>query len=192
MKEEGRNLLVIDAGNVLFRKAPTSQKRRKEALLKVDVLLKAYGEMGYSAVNIGEKDLIMGLGFLDEVAKRAKFPFVSTNLIDRKTRKTVFRSFITEEIAGIKVGIVGLMSQWVNEVLKGKEPYLEVLNPFGAVRPSVTELRKSCDLVIVLSQLGERGDRELALKVPGIDIIVGGAGVRGLGIRRSERPSCIA
>lgn len=174
MKEEGGNLLVVDAGNVLFRKAPTSQKRRKEALLKVDVLLKAYGEMGYSAVNIGEKDLIMGLGFLDEVAKRAKFPFVSTNLIDRKTRKTVFRPFITEEIAGIKVGIIGLMSQWVNEVLKGKEPYLEVLNPFGAVRPSVTELRKSCDLVIVLSQLGERGDRELALKVPGIDIIVGG------------------
>jgi hypothetical protein len=174
MKEEGRNLLVVDAGNMLFRKPPTSQKRRKEALLKVDVLVKAYEEIGYSAVNVGEKDLTLGLGFLDEVAKRAEFPFISANLVDRKNRKTLFKPFVTEEIAGIKVGIIGLMSHWVNDVLKEKEPYLEVLDPLEAVKPYVTELHKSCDLVIVLSQLGERGDRGLALKVPGIDIIVGG------------------
>jgi hypothetical protein len=174
MKEEGRSLLVVDAGNMLFRKPPTSPVRRKEALLKIDVLLRAYEEMGYSAVNIGEKDLILGLGFLGEVAKRAKFPFISTNLIDKKSRKTVFRPFITEEISGIRIGIIGLMNDWFNEVLKEKEPYLEILDPLAAVKPYVEELRKSSDLVIVLSQLGERGDRELALKVPGIDIIFGG------------------
>jgi hypothetical protein len=174
MKEEGRNLLVVDAGNMLFRKPSTSQARRREALLKVDVLLRAYEEMGYSAVNIGEKDLTLGFGSLRAIANRAKFPFISANLIERKTRKTVFRPFITKEIGGIKVGVIGLMSRWVNEVLKEKEPYLEVLDPLEAVKPYVTELRKSCDLVIVLSQLGERGDRGLALKVPGIDIIVGG------------------
>ena len=175
---------MVDAGNLLFRKPPTSQERRKEALLKIDVLLRAYEEMGYSAVNIGEKDLTLGLGFLDEVAKRAKFPFISANLIDRKNRKTVFRPFITEEIAGIKVGIIGLMSHWVDELLKEKEPYLEVLDPLDAVKPYVTELRKSCDLVVVLSQLGERGDRELVLKVQGINIIVGGG--RGKRIRYSR------
>ncbi len=152
--------------------------------MKIDVLLRAYEEMGYAAVNIGEKDLILGLGFLDEVAKRAKFPFISANLIDRKNRKTIFRPFITEDIAGIKVGVIGVMSRWVNEVLKEKEPYLEVLDPVVAVKPYVEELRKSCDLIIVLSQLGERGDRELALKVPGIDIIVGGS--RGERIRYSK------
>jgi len=140
--------------------------------------------MGYSAVNIGEKDLTLGLGFLGEVARRTKFPFISANLIDKKSRKTVFRPFITEEIAGIKVGVIGLMGRWVNEVLKEKEPYLEVLDPLDAGKPYVTELRKTCDLVSVLSQLGERGDRELALKVPGIDIIVGGK--RGKRIRYSK------
>ncbi len=175
---------MVDAGNVLFRKPFTSQTRKKEALLKVDVLLRAYEEMGYVAVNIGEKDLTLGLGFLDEVAKRTKFPFISANLIDRQTRKTVFRPSIREEITGIKVGIVGLMSHWANEVLKEREPYLEVLDPVVAVKPYVEELRKSCDLIIVLSQLGERGDRELALKVPGIDIIVGGS--RGERIRYSK------
>jgi hypothetical protein len=184
MREEGTKLLVVDAGNMLFRKPPTSQERRKEALLKIDVLLRAYEEMGYSAVNIGEKDLTLGLGFLDEVAKKAKFPFISANLIDRKTRKAVFKPFITKEIAGINVGVIGLMSRWVNEVLKEKEPYLEVLDPLDAVKPYVKELRKSCDLVIVLSQLGERGDKELALKIPGIDIIVGGK--RGKRIRYSR------
>jgi len=85
MKEEGRNLLLVDAGNLLFRKSPSSQARRKETLLKVDVLVRAYEEMGYAAVNIGEKDLIMGLRFLHDVAQRAKFPFISTNLIDRRS-----------------------------------------------------------------------------------------------------------
>jgi hypothetical protein len=174
MKEEGGNLLVVDAGNVLFRKPPTSAARRKEALLKVDVLVKAYEAMGYSAVNIGEKDLTLGIGFLDEVAKRVKFPFISANLIDRNTGKTVFRPFITEEISGIRIGIIGLMSHWFNEVLKEKEPYLAILDPLAAAKPYVEQLRESSDLVIVLSQLGERGDRKLALKVPGIDIILGG------------------
>jgi hypothetical protein len=184
MKGEGENLLMVDAGNMLFRKPPTSQARRKEALLKIDVLLRAYEEMGYSAVNIGEKDLTLGIGFLGEVAKRAEFPFISANLIDKKSRKTVFRPFVTEEVAEIKIGIIGLMSRWVNEILKEKEPYLEVLDPLEAVKPYVTDLRKSCDLVIVLSQLGERGDRELALKVPGIDIIFGGK--RGKRVRYSR------
>jgi len=174
MKEEGRNLLLVDAGNLLFRKFPSSQARRKEALLKVDVLVRAYEEMGYAAVNIGEKDLVMGLGFLRDVAKTAKFSLISANLIDRKTRKTVFRPFITEELSGIKIGIIGVMSHWFNEVLKEKKPYLEVVDPVDAVRAYIEELRKSCDLVIVLSQLGERADRELALKVLGIDIIIGG------------------
>ena len=135
MKGERKNLLVVDAGNVLFRRPPTSQARRKEALLKVDVLVKAYEEMGYAAVNIGEKDLIMGLGFLDDIAKRAKFPFISANLIDKKSRKTVFRPFVTEEIAGIKIGIIGLMSHWVDELLKEKEPYLEILIPLTRLSP---------------------------------------------------------
>jgi 2',3'-cyclic-nucleotide 2'-phosphodiesterase/3'-nucleotidase len=174
MKEEGGNLLLVDAGNLFFRKSPTSQARRKDALLKVDVLVRAYEEMGYAAVNVGEKDLIMGLGFLHEIAKMAKFSLVSANLIDRKTRKPVFRPFIREEVSGIKIGITGLISRWVNEVLKEKEPYLEVLDPLDAVKPYVEELRKSCDIVVVLSQLGQRGDRELALEVPGIDVIVGG------------------
>lgn len=184
MKEEGKNLLLVDAGNVLFQKLPTSQVRRKEALWKVDVLVRAYGEMGYAVVNIGEKDLIMGHGFLVDIAKRAKFPFISANLIDRKNRKTVFRPFITGEFAGIKIGIIGIMSHWVNEVLKEKEPYLEVLDPLDAIKPYLMELRESCDLVIVLSQLGERGDKELVLKVPGIDIIIGGG--RGKRIRYSK------
>lgn len=174
MKGEGRNFLMVDAGNVLFRKPPTSEARRKEALLKVNVLVRAYEAMNYSAVNIGEKDLTLGIGFLDEVARGAKFSFISANLIDRKTRKTVFKPFITEQISGIRVGIIGLMSDWFNEVLKEKEPYLEILDPLHAIKPYVVQLRQACDLVIVLSQLGERGDRELALKVPGIDIILGG------------------
>jgi len=43
--------------------------------------------MGYDGVNVGEKDLTMGLKFLSEVSQKAKFPFISANLVDKKTGK---------------------------------------------------------------------------------------------------------
>lgn len=186
MKGEGRNLFVVDSGNLLFRKSPTSEARKREGLLKADILVRAYEKMGYTAVNLGEKDLMMGFGFVNEIAKDMEFPLISANLIDRKTRKTVFRSFITKEISGINIGVIGLMSHWFNEVLKEKEPYLEILDPLNAVKPYVVQLRQACDLVIVLSQLGERGDRELALKVRGIDIIFGGGVSKKTGYSRIQ------
>lgn len=159
--------------------------------MKADILMRAYETMGYAAVNVGEKDLMMGVGFLNEIAKKVEFPLISANLIDRKTRKTVFRPYVAKEISGISIGIIGLMSHWVNEVLKEKEPYLEVLDPLDAVKPYVVELRQACDLVIVLSQLGERGDGKLALNVPGIDIIVGGGLSKKIGhLRVKETIIC--
>jgi 2',3'-cyclic-nucleotide 2'-phosphodiesterase (5'-nucleotidase family) len=47
--------------------------------------------MGYEVVNVGEKDLMMGLKFLSEVSQKAKFSLVSANLVEKKTGKCVFK-----------------------------------------------------------------------------------------------------
>ena len=47
-------------------------------------------------------------------------------------------------------------------------------DPISTAQRIVPTLRPECDLLICLSHIGLNSDRLLAMKVPGIDLIVGG------------------
>jgi hypothetical protein len=132
--------------------------------------------MGYDAVNVGEKDLIMGLRFLSDLSQRAKFSFVSANLLDKKTGKTSFKPYVVQEIAGLKVGIFGLLDDVFNPVLQEKEAESTIVEPIATSRALTKSLREQCDILVVLSQLGETKDKKLARENPQIDLILGGGG----------------
>jgi hypothetical protein len=173
---EGRKVLLVDTGNLFFRKAAQTETKRIDALLRVDLLLQSYNDMGYDAVNVGEKDLMMGLIFLFDLAKKAKFPFVSANLLDKKTGKTIFKPYVVKEIGGIRIGIFGLLDDVFNATLQEKGPGLTILEPFATSRALTKSLREYCDILVVLSQLGESKDKKLARENPQIDLILGGGG----------------
>ncbi len=128
-RQEGRKILLLDTGNLLFRKTPQTETKRRDALLRVDLLIQSYNDMGYDAVNVGEKDLIMGLTFLSDLTQKAKFPFLSANLLDKKTEKAIFKPYVIKEIAGLKIGIFGLLDDTFNPILQEKEPGLTIRNP---------------------------------------------------------------
>ncbi|MGE5675270.1 MAG: DUF402 domain-containing protein [Mycobacterium leprae] len=74
--------------------------------------------------------------------------------------------------SGLRVGLFGLRPQ-----VPQSQAYLGLVNqPLDTVATeAVRELRlDGCDVVICLSHLGYEADRELALAVRGIDVIVGG------------------
>src|SRR4030042_5116400 len=122
MKKEGRKILLLDTGNLLFRKPPQTETKRRDALLRVDLLIHSYNQMGYDVVNVGEKDLVMGIKFLSEVSPKAKFPLISTNLVDKKTGKCVFKPYVIKEVGGLKVAILGLLDDQFNPTLQEKDP----------------------------------------------------------------------
>ena len=66
--------------------------------------------MGYDALGIGDDDLTLGKDFLIELSKKAKFPFLSSNLVDSESEKPVFQSHFIKEVNGIRVGIFSLIS----------------------------------------------------------------------------------
>lgn len=176
MKKEGKKLLLLDTGNLLFRKPLQTETKRRDALLRVDLLIQSYIEMEYDVVNIGEKDLMMGLRFLSETAQKAKFSFISANLIDKKTQKGIFRPYVIKEIAGLKIAIFGLLDDRFNSALQEMDPSLTILDPVTILKELTKRLRESSDLIIVLSQLGESKDKKLAWENPQIDLILGGGG----------------
>jgi len=176
MKKEGRKSLLLDTGNLLFRKPPQTETKRRDALLRIDLLIQSYNEMGYDVVNVGEKDLMMGLKFLAEVSQKAKFSFVSANLVDKKTGKCVFKPYVVKEIAGLRIGIVGLLDDQFNPTLEEKDPGLNIIEPSSGLKAAIKGLREYCDFVIILSQLGESKDKKLARENRDIDLILGGGG----------------
>ncbi len=174
MRKEGKKILLLDTGNLLFRRPLQTETKQKDALLRVELLIQSYNEMGYDAVNVGEKDLMMGLRFLSEAAQKAKFSFLSSNLIDRKTQRTIFSPYRTKEVAGLKIAILGLMDDPFSPALQQTDSGLTLLDPIRTSRDLIKELKKSSDLIIVLSQLGESKDKRLARENPQIDLILGG------------------
>jgi hypothetical protein len=148
--------------------------------------------MGYDVVNVGEKDLMMGPKFLCDVSQKAEFPFISANLVDKKTEKTIFKPYMSREIEGIRIGIFGLLDDIFNASLQEKECGLTILEPLLTSKTVTKSLKKDCDLIVVLSQLGESKDRKLAKENPQIDLILGGGGEskRAVRDRVNEVPIC--
>ncbi len=171
LRAEGNDLLILDAGNLFFLKYPKSEAKRREYIQKVDVLIRAYNATGYTAVNIGERDLILGYEFLTDVAKKTRFPFISTNLKDRGAHQPFFQPHIIKDIAGLKVGIFGVID---GKALGKSDPVITASDPVQEARAVVKDLKEKCDIIIALSQLGEAGDRKLVEAVSEIDIVIGG------------------
>jgi 2',3'-cyclic-nucleotide 2'-phosphodiesterase (5'-nucleotidase family) len=132
--------------------------------------------MEYDVVNIGEKDLMMGLKFLSDVSQKAKFPFISANLVDKKTGKYVFKPYVIKEIAGLRIGIVGLLDDQFNPTLQEKDSGLNINEPLSALKAAMKGLEEYCDFIVILSQLGESRDKKLARDNRRIDLILGGGG----------------
>jgi hypothetical protein len=176
IKKEGRKILLLDTGNLLFRKPLQTETKWRDALLRVNLLIQSYNDMGYDVVNVGEKDLMMGLKFLLDTIQKAKFQFVSANLVDKKNQKGVFKPYVIKEIAGLKIGILGLLDDQFNTTLQEKEPGLIILEPLSTSKVFTKSLRENCDLIVVLSQLGESKDMKLAKENREIDLILGGGG----------------
>jgi hypothetical protein len=132
--------------------------------------------MGYDVVNVGEKDLMMGFKFLSDLGQKAKFLFISANLVDKKTKKEVFKPYVIKEIGALKIGIFGLLDDSFNPTLQEKDPGLIILEPLSASKALTKSLREYSDMIVVLSQLGESKDKKLARENREIDLILGGGG----------------
>lgn len=169
-------MLLLDTGNLFFRKPSQTEMKQKDGFLRAELLIQAYNEMGYDAVNVGERDLMEGLQFLTGLAPKARFPLVSANLVDRRTGESIFRPYVIKEIAGVRVGILGLMSEGFDTTFQEREHGLRILDPFTTSKTLMKNLKENCDLLVVLSQLGELKDKRLAKENPQIDLVLGGGG----------------
>ena len=167
----------MDSGDLFFKKYlnPIPENELKMMNEKAHLIIECLNLMGYDAVGIGDDDLILGKEFLSEISKKANFPFISSNLFDEASGKTLFKSFLIKEINGLRIGIFSLFSP---DLFTGpsdpRRKGLNIRSPMETAQAMVKELKPKTDLIILLSHLGYAKDIELAQAVEGINFIVGG------------------
>jgi len=176
-RKDGPTLLV-DAGD-WFQGTPEGSLTQGRSA--VDVL----NAVGYDAVAPGNHEFDVGVDGVRSLAAGLKMPVLAANVLDAKTRAVVdfFRPYVIREVGGVKVGLFGLLTTQMKALAFEKNiAGLEFQDEVEAARNAVARLRaEGAEVVIALSHLGLEqpgrppfvGDRALAARVPGIDVIVG-------------------
>jgi 2',3'-cyclic-nucleotide 2'-phosphodiesterase (5'-nucleotidase family) len=176
IREKGKEILVLDAGDLLFKKFtnPIPEHELKMVTEKARLIIESFNLMGYNALGIGDDDLTLGKEFLLEISKKANFPFLSSNIFDEESEKLLFQPNIIKETNGLRIGIFSFLSP--DLFLGQSDPRrkgIVVRPPVEVAQNMVKELQPKTDLLILLSHLGYPKDVELAQIVPGIHLIVG-------------------
>jgi len=127
--------------------------------------------MGYDALGVGERELAFGVETFKDLTAKSKTPVISSNLIDKKTGKPVFKTSTVVKKGSVKVGIFSVLGPKL-ELPGNAGELVTVDDPIATATAMVAELRKQCDVVVCLAHLGRVDGEDLAAQVPGIDVVI--------------------
>jgi hypothetical protein len=159
--------LVVDAGSLLYSKAPVPAHLDAQEELKADLLATTYkGELGVAAVGLGPADLPKGLGKL-------RLPRSVANLASGAGVETVPPQIFDAPAVtgGVKVGVFGVVSP---ETLAG----VTTTDAVKAGKDAVADLKKrGAQVVVGLLQAAQKKDAvKLMREIGGIDFAIAGLG----------------
>jgi len=169
----GSAIVQLDVGNLSDTPTPAGD-------LRTAALIEGMNRLGFSAANVGERDLALGYDDFHRRTGAAKFPFVSSNIVDRDTREPVFKPFVILETnvpatqQKVRVGVLGVAR--FNPVFLKAGPdgrQMVILPPLEAVRRYLDEVRQNSDVVILMAAIHKDDAHILAREVEGLDLILG-------------------
>jgi len=133
--------------------------------------IEAMNAMNFDAMTAGNHEFDFGLSTLKERIGEANFPVLGANVIGLN----VLKPYIVKNIDGLSVAVIGIVSDDTAITTHPRNVQgLEFLSPEETVEKYVRELREKNNVIVVLSHAGFSADSELAKKVNGIDVIIGG------------------
>ena len=171
------NVLLVDAGDINTGTALSN-------MFAAELDIRAYNLMGYDAMTFGNHEFNRGQAQLDRQIALADFPFVSSNISTGRGRFLGGHQYLVKNYEGFRIGIIGLTTLRtlvISHTDTGR--YFTFIPELEAARNAVDLLRnrERVDIVIALTHMGDVREyddhvttRDLALSVPGIDIIVDG------------------
>ncbi len=190
VRKEQPNTLLIDSGDTI-QGSPLESFHSRKNNTRTDPMMLVMNSLNYDAMAVGNHEYNFGLKVLDKARGEAKFPWLSANTYEKGTERTHYKPYVVKEVAGVKIGIIGLTTPGV--------PYwdnppnyagLEFGDPVAAARKWVEALRtqEKVDVVVIAMHMGLGEDLRtgeaspgqipheneaitIAKEVPGVDVI---------------------
>ncbi len=136
----------------------------------------AMSAMGFDAGTIGNHDFDEGPAAFAEALGVTSFPIVSANIrFDNKSIQDKVQPYIIRDVAGVRIGIFGLSYPDTEEYATDLKGITIDKNVSAIAADMVRQLRsQKTDIIIALTHLGKKKDRQLAESVDGINLIIGG------------------
>jgi len=156
--------LLLAAGDMIQGNAWANLVRGKSTI-------EVMNAMKFDAMVVGNHEFDFGPKVLQERMAQARFPLLGANVKGFPALKP----YIMKNLQGVRIAIIGVVTPETPVVTHPRNVAgLTFSTPESAVRKYLQELKGRADIIVVLSHCGFQADKELAARVPGIDVIVGG------------------
>jgi 2',3'-cyclic-nucleotide 2'-phosphodiesterase (5'-nucleotidase family) len=133
--------------------------------------IEAMNAMNFDAMVVGNHEFDFGQAILRERIGEASFPILGANVVGLSELKP----YIVKNVDGISIAVIGIVTGDTPVTTHPKNVTgLQFLSPEDTARKYAQDLRGESNIVVVLSHLGFSGDTDLAKKVDGLDVIIGG------------------
>ena len=189
-RKENPNTILIDSGDTI-QGTPLEYVHNKKNNTPPDPMMLAMNALMYDSMTVGNHEYNFGLKVLEKARSEAKFPWLSSNTYEKGTDNTHYQPYLVKEVAGVRVGILGLTTPGV-PVWENAQNYagLDFREPVSEARKWVAVLREKerVDVVVVAMHMGLEEDLRtgeinpgqvpnenravaIAKDVPGVDVI---------------------
>ena len=166
-REENQQRLLLDAGNLLFKR-PKVQEGPSQESLAAETIIDIYKELGYDAVGIGPLDLAGPIDLLKN-SRDAGFPWISANLADEQG-KPLFKQWVNRKAGETEIYITALTAP------PGKKlPGIKILETEAVIPKLLKKFKnvKQNPFIILLSTLSNAENRKITEQYPDINLIIG-------------------
>ncbi len=168
IRAEGGNSILLDGGDRFTGTLFSQQWRGEEASRIMNI-------MKYDAMTVGNHEFDDGDATLAKFVDSVNFPVITSDVTFGADLKDKIKPYTILEVNGQKIGVIGLTPP-DTAILSSPGPDVKFMSDLvGTVQPIVDDLTtQGINKIILLSHIGLLVDEDLATKVSGIDIIVGG------------------
>ena len=164
-------VIVLDAGDFMTG-TPLAGYIWKSA--KGGGIVEMMNHIGYDAVTIGNHEFDEGTENLKKLIGLFESDVLSANLT-YEGRFLAPEKYKIYRVGELRVGIIGLILSDLDDVVAKKNvQHVEVLDPVSTAQQLIDKIDAKTDVIILLTHQGRDSDIDLAERITGADIIVGG------------------
>ncbi len=150
------NTLILDGGDIL-QGSPFSYYSQMKRMPQIAAEL--MNIVGYDAVTIGNHDFNYGSQYLRNYLEQLNAVCICENCTEKKTGKSLFPWKIFQMENGIRVGIVGVVTDFVNLWEKAENlEQIKIENAYECVAKVYEEIKEKANLIVCLYHGGMECD----------------------------------